>query len=130
MHFIAKPQLPMTKTWKTFKAGTNAWYRDWSSVLDRSILWYFHWLLWQQKKKQLISDLSKAKSLCLLCDDSTYSSVKENEAIYIIYFNLTLEGSDSLKVCSQFLKMNYLKDQTASGSTTAFELIELAIKKN
>ena len=68
----------------------------------------------------------------MLCDSSTDSSVKENKAIYAMYFNLTRKSSDSVKVCSQFLKMNYLKDQTASGLSTAleksFESIEIEIK--
>ena len=83
-------------------------------------------------KKQLTSDLSKAKFLSVLYDGSIDSSVKENEAIYIIYFNLTTEGLDSVKVCSQFLEMNYLKDQTTSGLSTAleksFKSIEIEIK--
>ena len=49
-----------------------------------------------------------------------------------MHFNLTPEGLDSVKVCSQFLEMNYLKDQTTSGLSTAleksFESIEIEIK--
>ena len=49
-----------------------------------------------------------------------------------MYFSPTPEGSDSVKVCSQFLEMNYLKDQTSSSLTTAleksFESVEVEIK--
>ena len=72
-------------------------------------------------RKQLTSDSFKAKSLSLLYDESTDSSVKENEATYAMYFNLKPEGSDSVEVFSQLLNMNYLKDQRASGLTTTLE---------
>ena len=88
--------------------------------------------MWQRNRKKLTSDLSKAKFLSVLCDSSTDSSVKENEAIHAMYFNPTLEGPHSVKVCSQFLEMNHLKHQTASGLTTAleksFKSIEIEIK--
>lgn len=131
-YFVAKQLLPITKYEQFLKLERMHGVDIAPAYLTDQYCGIFIHFCGNEIKKQLTSDLSKAKFLSVLCDDSTGSSVKENKAIYGMYFNPTPESSGSLKVCSQFLEMNYVKDQATSGLTTAleksFESIEIQIK--
>lgn len=72
-------------------------------------------------KHQLNKDIAKAKFFSVLCDGSTDSAVIENEVVYALHFDPEPTGSNSVEVKVSFLQINYLKNQTAEGVSSAIE---------
>ena len=120
-YFVAKQQLSMTKYTEILKLenmhGVDIGQAYQTDRYCGTLIDYCG----KEIKQQFNSDLAKATFYSVLWDGSTDNSVKENEAIYALYFDPVPRGSVSVEVKIAFLEMNYLNDQSASGLTAAIK---------
>ena len=66
-------------------------------------------------KRNLSADLANAIFFSVLCDGTTDASVKEQEAVYVLYFDPEPKGTDSVEVKLAFLSLKELPSQRAVG---------------
>lgn len=127
-YFVAKQLLPITKYEQFLKLERMHGVDIGPAYLTDQYCGIFIHFCGNEIKKQLTSDLSKAKFLSVLCDDSTGSSVKENKAVFqsdtrkfgLLESMFTISRNE-LRKRSDSLLLNHCFRKS-------FELIEIQIK--
>ena len=120
-YFVAKHQLSMTKYAEILKLEEMHGVEIGAAYHTDRYCGTFIDYCSDDIKSLLNSDLCDANFYSVLSDGSTDSAVKENEVIYVLYFDPTPIGSDSVEVKVSFLQMNYLQDQSATSVKAAIE---------
>ena len=69
-------------------------------------------------QRKLHKDITNAKFISVLCNNSTDSAIIENEVVYALHFYLLPTESKEVEV-KTLLKVNYLKHQHAKGVAIA-----------
>ena len=108
-YFVAKHQLSMTKYAEILKLEEIHSVEIGEAYRTGRYCGTFIDYCSDDIKSLLNSDLCDANFYSVLSDGSTDSAVKENEVIYVLYFDPTPIGSDSVEVKVLFLQMNYLQ---------------------
>ena len=113
--FIAKEELPLTKFEKVLDLEKHHGVKVGEAYKNNKQAGIFIDCIGETIKSGLAKRLSHAKFLSVLCDGSTDSSVKEQEAIYVTHFDPEPAGKNTVETKIEFLTVNQLKSQTADG---------------
>lgn len=120
-YFVAKEEMSLKKYESLLNYETLHGVSFGESYRNRFACAEYVNVIGEDLKQQLSLDLAKATFFSVLCDGSTDTSVKENEVIYVLYFDPVPAGSDSVQVKLGFLSVKHLSSQCAGGVFSAIE---------
>ena len=114
-YFVAKQELPLTKYKEIFKHEKFHSVDTGDSYMTDVKAGEFTDFIAADLKSKLCKDLATANFFNVLCDGSTDSVVIEEEIIYVSYFDPNPPGKDKVAVKIEFLYIQPLTSQSASG---------------